>query len=141
MKINDGNKQTISLSSKAKVFFEGIQASSKLKEHFAKCDHRAQFVPLVEAPFFVMLHQGKLEFGINERFSAGAEDALHIVEVDECFAAIFNGDISLGEAIFHQKVRIPGYRNKEPEIANFSRTLRLGLWALVPGASILRPER
>jgi len=138
---NDRNSEKTPLLDKARRFFEGVGVSSKLKEQLAKVDHRAQFVPLHGSPFFVEVHNGELKFGAEQRFSKDVAEGLYIVEVSESFEAIFRGDLTLGEAIFHQKVRIPGYRNKEPAIASFSRLLRLGVWGLVPGASILMPVK
>ncbi len=42
--------------------------SSKLKEHLAKADHIAQFVPKNGEPFFVRIQGGKLEFGKGKKY-------------------------------------------------------------------------
>jgi hypothetical protein len=130
-----------SLLARAHGFFGAMSQSDKLQAALVGMNHVAQFEPLSMEPFFVVVHNGKIEFGASFRFSKDLAAGLYIVEVQACLGAILSGDITLGEAIFHQKVRIPGYRNKEPLIAAFSKFLRLGVWAQVPAANILMPTR
>ena len=125
----------------ARRFFEGMNDVSELREPLAGAEHAAQFVTLANETFFVIVRGGKVEFGAGARLSKDTVEGLYIVEVQDCLPALLDGDITLGEAIFHQKLRIPGYRNKEPMIARFSKFLRLGVWALVPAAQILMPAR
>jgi hypothetical protein len=125
----------------AKRFFDGIGNSPKLKEHLAKADQVAQFAPKDGEPFFVRVQAGALQFGNGKQYPEGDQESLYIIEVENSLDALFKGDITLGEAIFYQKIRIPGYRNKEPAIARFSRLLRLGIWDLVSGSRLLMPTK
>ena len=127
------------LLERAQRFFEAVGASAALKAHLAQADQAVQFNPLGGEPFFVRLQAGKVEFGKGKKFQEDVEGGLCITEVQDSLDAIFKGEITLGEALFHQKIRIPGYRNKEPAIAGFSKTLRLGIWAIVSAPPQLMP--
>jgi hypothetical protein len=128
-----------SLAENAEKFFTGIGASPHLKEHLAGADQIAQFAPKDGKPFFVCVKAGALEFGKREKYSRNDPQALYVIEVEDCLQAIFSGQISLGEAVFEQKIQIPGYRNKEPAIARFSKMLRMGVWDQLSGSPLLMP--
>jgi hypothetical protein len=54
-------------------------------------------------------------------------EGLYIKGDKESLKNLFAGEMSLAESIYHHKIRIPGYRNREPVMVWFSKLLRLGL--------------
>jgi hypothetical protein len=132
---------TTTIFERARQFFEGIGGSSRLTAQVAEADRLAHFYPLNGEPFYVRVEGGKVEFGKAEQAARDVTEGLCIIELEDALDAIFKGDLTLGEAMFHQKIRIPGYRNREPEIASFSRLLRFGVWDAVSGSHLLMPSR
>ena len=65
--------------------------------------------------------------GKGKKYPPDLEGELYIQGDQEAFDSLFRGDISLAEAIYHHRIRIPGYRNREPMMVWFSKLLRLGL--------------
>jgi hypothetical protein len=125
----------------AKRFFEGMRGSDKLQSAVQQADERVQFIPLAGPAFFVEFRRGHIEFGVGEKYGSDLHEAIHIIEVQEALTPILNGDDTLGEAIFYQKLRIPGYRNKEPRLAALSLILRRGVWGTVKAPRILMPTK
>jgi hypothetical protein len=66
---------------------------------------------------------------------------LYITGNQHALLALLKGDETLAEAIYHCRIQVADYRNKEPRMAAFSKLLRLGVWDQVQGARILKPER
>lgn len=129
------------LIEQARAFFEGIADAPALRDELREQDHEVQFMPLQGSAFHAAITNGKATFGEGEAFAPESLPAIYIVEVQDCLRDLFAGRTTIGEAIFHHRIRIPGYRNKEPRIAALSRIMRLGVWQLVPGAEILRPVK
>ena len=125
----------------AEEFFGGMGMAPGLKAELAVASHKAQFMPIEGKPFYMSASDGVLKFGEGEMYGPEMREALYITEVQPAFTEILEGRQTLGEAIFHLKVRISGYRNKEPEIGKFSLFLRRGVWAVVRAPEILKPKK
>ncbi len=122
-------------------FFEAVVGNSKMSEELEQVDFRVQFRTVDGEVLYVGVGQNGFEVHEGEEIAEDDLGALYLVEASSCFADIFRGETTIGNAIFDHKLRIPGYRNKEPLIGAFSRFVRLGIWATVPGATILRPAK
>lgn len=52
---------------------------------------------------------------------------LHLIGVQESLDSLFKGEMTLAESIYHHKIQIPGYWEKEPLMVRFSKLLRRGI--------------
>ena len=95
----------------AAVFFDGLRTArlrEPIKAHLREGARALQFDPSDEAPFDL---------------KAG----LHITGDGDALKSLFTGEMSLAEGIYSHKIRIAGYRQREPIMVWFSKLLRLGL--------------
>jgi hypothetical protein len=118
-----------SLYDRASRFFKGIEGSSTLRDEIKESDQVIQFDPKNGRPFYVQITRGKVEFGKGKKYPPDVEKGLYLVGEQESLDSLFKGEMSLAESIYHQKIQIPGYREKEPLMAKFSRLLRKGIEA------------
>jgi hypothetical protein len=86
-----------------------------------------QFEPSDGEPFYVDVRNGQIQTGKGKKYAPDLEDGLYIRGDGEALKNLFNGEMSLAESIYHYKIRIAGYRNREPVMVWFSKLLRLGL--------------
>ncbi len=113
-------------SEAASEFFKGMGRFSALKEHIRNSDQVIQFDPGKGDPFYVEIRQGNVDFGIGQKYPLNFEAGLYITGDQETLVSLFRGKVSLAEAIYDHKIRIPGYRKKEPLMVWFSKLLRKG---------------
>ncbi len=118
-----------SLYERASQFFNGMEGSSRLREEIKKFDQVIQFDPKAGEPFYVQISRGRVKFGKGKKYPPDVEEGLYIIGDQESLDHLFKGEMSLAESIYHHKIQIPGYREKEPLMAKFSRLLRKGIEA------------
>ena len=112
------------LYNRASRFLKGMESSPKfIKEN----SQMIQFDPKNGDPFYVHINQGKVDFGKGKRYPPDAEDGLYIIGDEESLNSLFKGEMSLAESIYHHKIQIPGYREKEPLMVRFSKLLQKGI--------------
>ena len=106
------------LYERAQSFFAGVE----------NCDPfpSLQFDPKDGEPFYVQVRQGEVDFGKGMKFPPDVKEGLYITGDKESLESLFKGEVSLAEAIYHHKIQIPGYRQKEPLLVQFSKLLRKG---------------
>ncbi len=109
----------------AKDFFTRIEGAPGAKELLEKADREIQFSPDQGEPFYVEIRAGKIGFGKGEKYGS-TTSGLTITGEGEAMASLFCGKATLAETIYDHKIRIPGYRKKEPAMVWFSRLLRKG---------------
>ncbi len=115
------------LYSRATKLFKKAERIGVLKEEIAKSERIIQFDPPDGKPFYVRIKQGKPSFGKGKKYPPDFEGGLYLIGDRESLDSLFQGKMSLAESIYHHKIRIPGYRTKEPIMAWFSTLIRKGL--------------
>jgi hypothetical protein len=115
------------LYNRASRFFKGIESSPKFREQIKESDQVIQFDPKDGEPFYVQISQGRVDFGKGMRYLLDVEEGLYITGEQESLGSLFKGEMTLAEAIYHHKIQIPGYREKEPLMVEFSKLLRKGI--------------
>lgn len=107
-------------------FFKRFERSRVLREEIKGCDRVIQFDLNDGDPFYVQIKQGKVDFGKRKRYPPDVKGGLYIIGDRQSLESLFEGRLSLAESIYHHKIRIPGYRTKEPVMVWFSKLLRKG---------------
>lgn len=114
----------------AAEFFEGLREArlrERIKEHLRESARALQFEPSDGEPFYVEVRNGEIQVGKGKKYAPDLDGGLYISGDGEALKNLFNGEMSLAESIYHHKIRIAGYRNREPVMVWFSKLLRLGL--------------
>ncbi len=115
------------LFDRASRFFKEIASSPRLREEIKESDQVIQFDPKNGEPFYVQISQGRVDFGKGKKFHPDVEEGLYIIGDQESLGSLFKGEMSLAESIYHHRIQIPGYREKEPLMVRFSKLLRTGI--------------
>ncbi|WP_142781734.1 hypothetical protein [Agrobacterium sp. T29] len=129
------------VANRAESLFRLAYDSRKLDSEIGQADFRIRFEPLDEPAFDLEITRDSYGVSADGDFDDGDPRSIRLVEVKSCLSDVLKGDATLGNMLFEHKIRIPGYRNKEPLIGHFSRFMRLAVWAAIPGAGILKPAR
>ncbi len=108
-------------------FFKGIESSPELREQIKESDQVIQFDPKAGEPFYVQIRQGKVDFGKGKKYPLDVEDGLYITGDQESLESLFKGEMTFAEAIYHHRIQIPGYWEKEPLMVRFSKLLQKGI--------------
>ena len=111
-------------------FFNGLKEArlkSRINEHLRTSDRALQFEPADGEPFYVDVQGGAIAIGKGKKYPPDLTDGLFIRADSAALRDLFAGEMSLAESIYHHKIRIPGYRNRERVMVWFSKLLRLGL--------------
>lgn len=115
------------LYERASRFFKGIESSSRLREEVKEFDQVIQFDPKNREPFYVEIRQGKIDLGKGKRYAPDVEDGLYITGDQESLESLLRGEMTFAEAIYHHKIQVPGYWEKEPLMVRFSKLLQKGI--------------
>ena len=125
----------------ASRFFKRLEGSTNLREYLQQAEHKVQFAPTDGEAFHMRVSNGRVDVDAGTKYEEKNVDALYITGDEASFAALFKGDISFAESIYHCRMQVAGYRNKEPRMAAFSKLVRLALWDQTPGSRTLMPDR
>jgi hypothetical protein len=117
------------LYERACKFFFGMEISPRLSQYIQGLDQSIQFDPKDGDPFYLQIRQGKVAVGREKKYPPNIEDGLYISGDRESIDTLLSGEMTLAEAIYHHRIQIPGYREKEPLMVQFSRLLRRGIEA------------
>ncbi len=117
------------LYDRASQFFNEMESSPTLRRQIKEYDNVVQFDPKDGEPFHVKISKGKVEFGKGKKYLPDLEEGLYITSDQDTLNCLFKGEMSLADGIYHHKIQIPGYREKEPLMAWFSTLLRKGIEA------------
>ena len=111
---------------RAHGFFARVENCDPLKGQMKEFLSSLQFDPKDGEPFYVQIRHGEVDFGKGIKFPPHIEEGLYVTGDKESLESLFKGEVSLAEAIYHHKIQIPGYRQKEPLLVQFSKLLRKG---------------
>jgi hypothetical protein len=115
------------LYERAGRFFRGMEHSPRLSEYIKELDQSIQFDPKDGEPFYLQIRQGKVDIGQERKYPPNVEEGLYIAGDRESIDSLLRGEMTLAEAIYHHKIQIPGYREKEPLMVIFSKLLQKGI--------------
>ena len=111
-------------------FFNGLKEArlkNRISDHLRASDRALQFEPADGEPFYVDVQGGVVSIGKGKKYPLDLQGGLYVRGDSAALRDLFAGEMSLAESIYHHKIRIPGYRNREPVMVWFSKLLRLGL--------------
>lgn len=117
----------IDLYERASRLFKRLERSRILRDQIKEWDQAIQFDPHDGEPFYVQVKQGRVDLGKGKKYTPDFAGCLYINGDRDSLDSLIRGKISLAESIYHHKIRIPGYRTKEPVMAWFSTLIRKGL--------------
>jgi len=110
-------------------FLDGLKTArlrEQIKAHSREGARALQFEPSDEEPFYVEISDTETQIGKGKKYAPNLEAGLHITGDGDALKSLFTGEMSLAEGIYSHKIRIAGYRQREPIMVWFSKLLRLG---------------
>lgn len=111
----------------AAAFAKRLEIAPRFKEQVKEGEQVIQFEPSGGEPFYLEVKPGGIAIGKGKKYPPDFPGGLYIRGDQASLRSLLLGELSLAEAIYHHKIRIAGYRNREPVMVWFSRLLRLGL--------------